>query len=191
MRVVAATGNAGKLAELTALLSPLGWTVVPQAEFGFTEAIESAPTFVENALIKARHACAQTGLPAIADDSGLEVDALGGAPGIRSARYAGDDASAADNIIKLLGELSSVTNRGAKFRCVIVFMQNQNDPSPLIASGTWQGKIATEITGKNGFGYDPIFIPESQNKTAAQLQPTIKNKLSHRAKALQQLREWL
>lgn len=193
MRVVAATSNPGKLAEFGALLAPDGWEVVAQSEFGFDDAVESAPTFVENALLKARHACAHTGLAAIADDSGLEVDALGGAPGIYSARYAGADASGADNIRKLLKNLEAVepAARTARFRCVLVFMRNATDPSPVISIGAWEGRITDAPAGDNGFGYDPVFFLEALGKTAAQLDPAVKNHLSHRGQALGRLRSLL
>ena len=201
-RVVAATGNPGKLAELGALLTPGGWQVVPQSQFGFADAVETGLTFVENALLKARHACAHTGLAAIADDSGLEVDALGGAPGIRSARYAGAGASGADNIRKLLQNLAAVsapehaaraeqTTWSARFRCVLVFMRDPDDPSPLISAGVWEGRITDAPAGDNGFGYDPVFFLDALGKTAAQLDPALKNRLSHRGRALRRLRALL
>ena len=194
MRVVAATGNPGKLAELSAMLAPHGWDIVAQSEFGVANVVETGLTFVENALLKARHACVHTGLAAIADDSGLEVDALDGAPGIRSARYAADaGASATDNLRKLLKNLEAVepTQRTARFRCVVVFMRNAADPSPAISIGTWAGRIAEMPAGDNGFGYDPVFFIDDLGKTAAQLEPSLKNRLSHRAQALRQLRSLL
>ena len=189
-RVVAATGNPGKLTELGALLAPCGWEIVPQSEFGFDEVVESGLTFIDNALLKARHACMHTGLAAIADDSGLEVDALGGAPGIRSARYAGENASAADNIRKLLKNLEAVNPaaRTARFRCALVFMRDAADPSPLISVGAWEGRIADTPVGDNGFGYDSVFFIDALGQTSAQLEPALKNRLSHRGQALQQLR---
>lgn len=195
MRIVAATGNPGKLAELNAL-SPRGWEVVAQSEFGCGGAQETAVTFVENALIKARHACARTGLPAIADDSGLEVDALRGAPGVRSARYAGDAATAADNISKLLAELAAVgavapAARVARFRCVVVFMRHAADPAPRISCGVWEGRIADAPAGGRGFGYDPVFFVDARGKTAAQLEAAEKNRLSHRGQALRNLSDML
>ena len=195
MRVVAATGNRGKLAELNALLGPHGWDVVAQSELGVDSVAESGVTFIENALLKARHACARTGLAAIADDSGLEVDALGGAPGIHSARYAGVAASGADNIRKLLKNLAATAvepaARTARFRCVLVFMRDPVDPSPVISTGTWEGRIADAPTGDGGFGYDPVFFIDPPGKTAAQLDAALKNRLSHRGRALGQLRSLL
>ena len=194
MRVVAATANPGKLAELNAMLASHDWDIVAQSEFGVADVIETGLTFVENALLKARHACAHTGLAAIADDSGLEVDALDGAPGIRSARYAADvGANAADNLRKLLKNLATLqpAQRTARFRCVLVFMRNATDPCPLISVGTWEGRIAEVPAGDNGFGYDPVFFVDDLGKTAAQLQPSVKNRLSHRGKALRQLQSLL
>lgn len=188
-RVVLATGNKGKLAEISRILED--WEVVPQSEFKISNAEETGLSFVENAIIKARHACLHSGLPAIADDSGLEVDALHGQPGIYSARYDGEDASDRDNIEKLLSNMEQETHRGARFRCVIVYMQHQHDPSPLICSGSWEGDIAWIPQGDNGFGYDPIFLVPERGKTAAQLSADEKNQLSHRGKALKQLREQL
>ena len=193
MRVVIASGNRGKLAELGALLAPDGWEVVAQSAFGCAEAEESGATFVENALLKARNACAHTGLPAIADDSGLEVDALRGAPGIHSARYAGAGATSADNIRKLLAEMQAVApdERGARFRCVLVYLRHRDDPAPLISAGAWEGRITQAPAGRGGFGYDPVFFIERLGKTAAQLEPAVKNRLSHRAQALAGLRALL
>ena len=198
MRVVAATGNRGKLAELSALLEPDGWDVVAQSELdgvNIGSVAETGATFVENALLKARHACAHTGLAAIADDSGLEVDALGGAPGIHSARYAGVNASDADNIRKLLKNLTAAAvapaARTARFRCVLVFMRDSADPSPVISTGTWEGRIAESPAGDNGFGYDPVFFLDPLGKTAAQLDASLKNRLSHRGQALSRLRALL
>ncbi len=189
MRVVAATSNRGKLAELSALLAARGWQVVAQAELGVASGAETAVTFIENALQKARHACAQTGLAAIADDSGLEVDALHGAPGIYSARYAGANAAAADNIGKLLTALSAVetAKRTARFHCALAYMRHPTDPSPLVSVGTWEGRIARAPRGDNGFGYDPIFLLDALGKTAAQLSASVKNQLSHRRQALRRL----
>ncbi len=190
-RVVAATGNRGKLAEIGASLGA-NWEVIAQSEFGVDAVAEPAPTYVENALLKARNACAQSGLAAIADDSGLEVDALGGAPGIHSARYAGADtaASAADNIRKLLRNLHGVepAARGARFRCVLVYLRHPADPSPLICNGVWDGRITDAPLGDNGFGYDPVFFIEALGKTAAQLEAAVKNRLSHRGQALRRLK---
>ena len=189
MRVVLATNNLGKLAEFRALPCMENWQIIPQTDFDFAEAVEDGETFVENALLKARHACTHTGLAAIADDSGLEVDALAGAPGIYSARYAGENASSADNINKLLKNLNSVATpqRAARFRCVLVFMRNPTDPCPVISVGSWEGRIAEVPNGENGFGYDAIFYPDGMHKTAAQLDAAVKNRLSHRAQALNQL----
>ena len=187
-RIVAATGNAGKLAELRALLAPR--EVVAQAELGVGEAEETGATFAENALLKARNACACTGLAAIADDSGLEVDALRGAPGVYSARYAGEGASGADNIRKLLRELEGVAPpmRTARFRCALVYLRGADDESPLAGEGAWEGRIAEAPRGDGGFGYDPVFFLEEYGMTAAQLGAELKNRLSHRARALCQLR---
>ena len=197
-RVVAATGNRGKLAELSALLEPDGWDVVAQSELDGIDiggVAETGVTFVENALLKARHACAHTGLAAIADDSGLEVDALRGAPGIHSARYAGVNASDADNIRKLLKNLTAAAvapaARTARFRCVLVFMRDPADPSPVISTGTWEGRIAESPAGDNGFGYDSVFFLDPLGKTAAQLDASLKNRLSHRGQALSRLRALL
>ncbi len=188
-RVVLATGNAGKLREMRAILSDACWEVVPQSDFNTSEAVEDGLSFVENAIIKARHACAHTGLGAIADDSGLEVDALQGAPGIFSARYAGVGASDRDNLEKLLLAMRDVPaqQRGARFRCVMVFMRHQNDPSPIICEGSWDGMIAEQPQGEGGFGYDPIFYLPSEQCSSAELSAEQKNALSHRGKALKAL----
>ena len=188
-RIVLASSNPGKLAEIRELLA--GFEVVPQSEFDFDDAEETGLTFVENAIIKARHACLHSGLPAIADDSGLEVDALNGQPGIYSSRYAGENASDTDNLEKLLDNLDQQTMRAARFQCVIVYMQHQHDPTPLICSGRWDGEIAYIPQGDSGFGYDPIFIVPSTGKTAAQLTSEEKNALSHRGKALAKLKQSL
>ena len=188
-KVILATGNAGKLAEMSRLLE--SWDVVAQSRFNFAEAEETGLTFVENAILKARHACLHGGLAAIADDSGLEVDALKGQPGIYSARYAGRGASDQENLDKLLSNMDQQTRRQARFRCVIVYMQHQHDPSPIICSGSWEGEIAWIPQGDNGFGYDPVFYLPALGKTAAQLSAEEKNQLSHRAAALQQLRQQL
>lgn len=188
-KLVLATGNLGKVKELSDMLSSLNIEVVPQSEFNVSEVAETGTTFVENAIIKARHAAKITGLPVIADDSGLEVDALNGAPGIYSARFAGENASDGDNLLKLLTELKDVPEekRTARFWCVLVLMRHADDPTPLICQGFWEGKITTEPNGENGFGYDPIFyVPEKQT-TSAQLDKATKNSLSHRGKALKQL----
>lgn len=188
-RIVLATHNPGKVRELTARLAELAVEVVPLADFTREAAEETLPTFVENALLKARHAAQQTGLPAIADDSGLEVDALDGAPGIRSARYAGDRAGDRDNVEKLLAQLREVpeARRGARFQCLLVYMRHPLDPTPLICQGTWEGRIAQTPRGDNGFGYDPVFLPAGGTRTAAELPAAEKNRLSHRGQALERL----
>jgi XTP/dITP diphosphohydrolase len=188
-QVVLATGNKGKVKELARMLSGLGIEVLPQSEFAVSEVAETGSTFVENAIIKARHAAKQTGLPAIADDSGLAVDALGGAPGVYSARYSGEQATDQSNIIKLLDAMADVPKdkRQAKFLCVLVFMRHADDPTPIICQGEWAGEITSEQHGENGFGYDPVFWVEEQNCSSAQLLPEQKNELSHRGKALKLL----
>lgn len=188
-RVVLASGNRGKLSEIRALLSPLGVEVVAQSEFNVPEAIENGDSFVANALIKARHASALTGLPAIADDSGIAVDALSGKPGIHSARYAGDSASDKDNIDKLLESIRDVpqAKRGAGFHCAAVFVSTANDEAPLIEEGIWRGRILESPDGIGGFGYDPVFFDESANCSSAQLTPAQKNARSHRGKAFRAL----
>jgi len=185
-KIVLATGNKGKVKELSSMLSDLNIEVLPQSEFHVTEVAETGSTFVENAIIKARHAARITGLPAIADDSGLAVDALGGAPGVYSARYAGEDANDQDNIQKLLQALSGVApeQRQARFLCVLVYMAHADDPTPIICQGEWHGTITTQTMGDNGFGYDPVFWLAEQNCSSAQLTPAQKNQLSHRGKAL-------
>jgi XTP/dITP diphosphohydrolase len=186
--VVLASGNQGKLAELQLALQDLGWRLCSQRERGVTDADETASTFVENALIKARHASLQTGLPAIADDSGLVVPALGGAPGIYSARYSGSGDGG--NNQKLLEEMAHLqgTERDAYFICVLVFMHRADDPVPIIAEGRWQGRIALAPRGEQGFGYDPLFQPEGSNHHAAELSPADKAAYSHRGIAVRQLR---
>jgi XTP/dITP diphosphohydrolase len=188
-KVVLATGNKGKVTELARMLCGLGIEVLPQSEFAVIDAAETGSTFVENAIIKARHAAKQTGLPAIADDSGLAVHALGGEPGVYSARYSGDQATDQTNIIKLLDAMSDIPKdkRQAKFLYILVFMRHTHDPSPIICQGEWHGEIATEQQGENGFGYDPVFWIEEQNCSSAQLSPEQKNRLSHRGRALSQL----
>jgi XTP/dITP diphosphohydrolase len=192
-RVVLATGNAGKQREFAALLTPLGIEIVTQAALGIAPAEETGATFEENALLKARHAARVSGLPALADDSGIEVDALEGRPGVYSARYAGPDASDEDNNASLLAELIRVPDweRTARYQCVIAFVRSADDPAPLIARGTWEGRIATAPAGTGGFGYDPLFIPEGMAITAAQMSPEAKNAVSHRGKALAALLELL
>jgi XTP/dITP diphosphohydrolase len=188
-RIVLATGNAGKLRELAAMLRGHGIEVVPQTDFAVTEAEETGLSFVENAILKARNTSRQTRLPAIADDSGLEVDALNGAPGIYSARYAGAGANDADNIAKLLDALKSVPpeQRGARFRCAMVYVRRATDASPLICEGTWPGRILDAPRGSNGFGYDPVFYVPERGCTSAELPPDEKNRLSHRGQALRKL----
>jgi len=183
--LVLASNNSGKLGEIGALLEPFGWEVHPQGEWGFEEAVEDAATFVENALIKARHAAQHTGLPSLGDDSGLMVDALDGRPGLRSARYA-DGAGSEANIAKLLGELDGVPDeqRTAHFFCVMVMLRSADDPAPLISSGCWSGRIATAARGEGGFGYDPVFSVPDRDATAAELPAPIKNVISHRGQAL-------
>jgi XTP/dITP diphosphohydrolase len=183
MNVVVATSNTGKLAELTVLLAPLGVTLSSQRQLGITEANETASSFVENALIKARHAAAATGWPAIADDSGLVVPTLGGAPGVRSARYAGADANPAANNRKLIAELAGIADRRAYFYCALVFMRDAADPAPLIGSADWHGRIVDVARGTGGFGYDPHFFIEGLAKTAAELPASTKNEISHRGRA--------
>ncbi|MBT6080971.1 MAG: XTP/dITP diphosphatase [Gammaproteobacteria bacterium] len=192
-RVVLATGNKGKVRELGELLANFEMEVVPQTEFNVEEAEESGLTFVENAILKARNAAAQTGLPAIADDSGLEVDYLKGAPGIYSARYAGEDGNDPANNQKLLKALEGVdeAERTARFQCVMVYMRHQNDPVPLIAQGSWEGRILTAAQGENGFGYDPIFFVPEEGRSSAELAAEVKNRLSHRGQALKKLVELL
>lgn len=191
-RVVLASGNAGKLVEIQALLGDR-LELVPQSELDVTSVEETGSTFAENALLKARHAAAETGLPAIADDSGLEVDALDGAPGVRSARYSGIDGDDTANNRKLLTALEGVGGaaRRARFRAVVVYVENADDPRPLIAEGSWEGFIAHEARGTNGFGYDPLFFDGTAQQTSAQLAPSEKNRRSHRAGAVRRLRDLL
>ncbi len=192
-RVVVASGNAGKLRELCALLEDFGADLVPQSALGVAEAEESGNSFEANALIKARNASRCTGLPAIADDSGLEVDALDGAPGVLSARYAGGDAGDEDNIDKLLTNLAGVdaSARTARFVCVMVYVENAEDRAPVICRGIWEGRILETTRGDSGFGYDPLFFVPSEGMTAAELDPERKNALSHRGKALRALKRAL
>ncbi len=192
-RVVLATGNPGKVRELGDMLRGLGLEILPQGELGVPEVEESGLSFVENALLKARNAAQHTGLPAIADDSGLEVDALRGAPGIHSARFAGPHADDRDNIRKLLQELRDVPDRerSARFRCVLVYMRHGADPCPLICQGSWEGHILREPRGEHGFGYDPLFYLPDTGCSSAQLEPEAKNRISHRAQALQRLKQKL
>lgn len=184
MRVVVATGNRGKLRELAALLAALPVELVAQSELQVPEADETGLSFVENALIKARNAAGHTGLAAIAEDSGLEVDALSGAPGIYSSRYAGTGATDAENNAKLLAALDGVDRRSARFRCVAVVMRHAADPAPLICSGAWEGTIGVAAEGTHGFGYDPLFRPAGLDCSSATLEPAQKNRISHRAQAM-------
>lgn len=190
-KVVLATGNAGKVRELADLLEGFGLNVVAQTELGVDSADETGLTFIENAILKARHAAQATGLPAIADDSGLAVDALGGAPGIYSARYAGIDASDRQNLEKLLDALKEVPDgkRQAQFHCVLVYMRHADDPTPLVCHGSWAGEITRTPAGEGGFGYDPIFFVPSEGKTAAEMTRDEKRGLSHRGQALKLLME--
>ncbi len=189
MKVVFASGNAGKVREVGEMLAPLNWEVVPQTALFDEEAEETGLTFVENALIKARFACEKTGLPAIADDSGLEVAALGGAPGIYSSRFAGAEATDSSNVDKLLSALQAVPEgkRQASFYCAMVFLRHAEDPTPIIALGRWQGEILTAPRGSHGFGYDPVFYVPSEGRSAAELPPERKHQISHRAQALHRL----
>lgn len=192
-RLVLASSNAGKLREFNSLLADFGFEVVRQADLGVTDAEETGLSFVENALLKARHASQVTGLAALADDSGLVVDALGGQPGIYSARFAGQPTNDAANNAKLLTALKGVPieQRTARFRCCIVLVRYPTDPVPLIAEASWEGLILTELQGQQGFGYDPLFYLPSQACTAAELEASEKNRISHRGQALQRLRALL
>ena len=184
-RVVLATGNPGKLRQFSELLGASGLSLVRQSDFGIEPPPETGSTFLENSLIKARNAARLTSLPAIADDSGLEVDALGGRPGLYSARYAGADASDEANLRKMLEELRGVSaaRRTARYRSVIVFVSGPDDPAPLVGEGVWEGAIAEAPRGNGGFGYDPIFIPHGQTQTAAQMPAELRNELCHRGQA--------
>ena len=186
-KLVLASNNAKKMKELNALLAPLGFEVIPQGQLGIPEAEEPHCTFVENALAKARHAAALSGLPALADDSGLCVAALGGAPGVYSARYAGEPKSDARNNEKLLADLAGQTDRRAHFACVLVLVRSADDPQPIIAEGEWHGEILDAQRGAEGFGYDPLFYVPTHGQTAAELDATIKNQFSHRGQAMQKL----
>lgn len=184
-----ASSNPGKAREIGALVAGLGLTITPQSELGVPAVEEHGRSFRENAILKARNAAAHTGLPAIGDDSGLEVDALKGAPGIHSARYAGTDATDAANIDKLLRALADIPRerRGARFQCVMVYLRGPEDPNPLLAEGTWEGEILTTPRGQGGFGYDPVFFVPTHGCSAAELPAEVKNRLSHRAQALRKL----
>lgn len=188
-RYVLASSNKGKVREINEILNELDIEVVPQSEFDVPEAEETGLTFVENAILKARNAAMHTGLPAIADDSGIEVDALKGAPGIYSARFAGVGASDQDNLGKLLDALKDTPEqqRGARFQCLMVCMQHADDATPIICQGTWEGSILDKPVGENGFGYDPVFLVPEHGCSAAELSAEQKNRLSHRGKALQKL----
>lgn len=186
LKIVVATGNAGKLAEFSQLLGER-FSLISQRDLQVEEAEENGLSFVENALIKARNAALQTGLPALADDSGLCVDALGGAPGIYSARYAGAGAKDADNNAKLLRDLADIRQRKAHFHCALVFVRHPEDPAPIICEGRWLGEVVDTPRGDNGFGYDPHFFIPELNKCAAELPPEQKNRLSHRGLAVSQL----
>lgn len=189
-KVVLATGNPGKVEEMQRELQTFGLDVVPQSDFNIAEAIEDGMSFVENAIKKARHACLHTGLPSIADDSGLEVDALAGAPGIYSARYADGQGDTANNE-KLLLALEGQQTRTARYQCVIAFMRHAEDPTPILCHASWEGEIALTPAGNNGFGYDPIFYVAEHNCTAAELEAQQKKHLSHRAKAMTLLKQAL
>ena len=185
-RVVLATGNPGKLKEMREILAGHGLEVVAQSDLGIVPPVEDGDTFVANALLKARHAAAISGLPAIADDSGLEVDALGGRPGLHTARYAGPNADERANNDKLLSELAGIpaARRGARYRCAMVFLRNAADPAPIVAEASWEGRIGFERRGSGGFGYDPLFIVAGGSRTAAEMPAVEKNRASHRGQAL-------
>jgi XTP/dITP diphosphohydrolase len=185
-RVVLASGNAGKLREFSELLATTGLTLARQSDFGIVPPPETGTTFLENALIKARNAARISGMPAIADDSGIEVDALGGAPGVYSARYAGEDASDEDNLSKLLGALAGQppAKRTARYRCVIVYVNSAEDPAPLVGEGAWEGRLIDTRRGNNGFGYDPAFVPAGDTRTVAEMPQDEKNLQSHRGQAM-------
>jgi XTP/dITP diphosphohydrolase len=188
-KIVLASNNQGKVREIAQMVSNLSLQVVPQSDFNVIDVEETGLTFVENAILKARHAAMVTGLPAIADDSGIEVDYLNGAPGIYSARYSGEDASDKENLDKMLLALKGVPaeKRTARFQCLMVFMRHAEDPTPFIAQGTWEGVIIETPIGENGFGYDPVFYVPDHNCTSAQLGSDTKNQLSHRGQALNKL----
>ena len=188
-KIVLASNNPGKLREIQAVLGEERYQLIQQSEFNVSDVAEIGTTFVENAIIKARHAAQHTGMPALADDSGIEVDALQGAPGIYSARYAGNNADDVVNNTKLLHELADVPDaeRTARFQCVLVYMRHAKDPMPIICEGTWEGSILHETKGPNGFGYDPLFYVPTHQCSSAELDPAEKNRISHRAQALQKL----
>jgi XTP/dITP diphosphohydrolase len=189
MKLVLATDNPGKLRELSTLLPPRAIQVLPQSAFGLRSAEETGATFVDNALLKARHAARATGLPAIADDSGLEVDALDGRPGVHSARYAGPQAGDEQNNARLLEELRDIPpeRRTARYRCVLAMVRSPDDSTPVVCEGVWEGRIGQAPRGQGGFGYDPLFEVDSSGRTAAELPPEEKNRLSHRGQALRLL----
>ncbi len=188
-RIVLASNNAGKLREFNHILADQPVEVIAQAEFCFAEVEETGLSFVENAILKARNASQHTGLPAIADDSGIEVDALNGAPGIYSARFAGEGATDQQNLEKLLRDMGDVADldRTARFQCLLVYIRHANDPTPQIFQGTWQGSILHQPRGENGFGYDPIFLVPDLQCSSAELEPAVKNRISHRGQAMQKL----
>jgi XTP/dITP diphosphohydrolase len=188
-QIVLASSNPGKVREINRLLADLGLHAHPQSEFGVEDAEETGLTFVETAIIKARNAARHTGLPAIADDSGIEVDALNGAPGIYSARFAGPGANDLDNLEKLLAQLQGVgaAERSARFQCLMVYLRHADDPTPVICQGTWEGSILPEPRGENGFGYDPVFYVPTHDCSSAELAADVKNSLSHRGQALRKL----
>jgi len=192
-KIVLASGNTGKIKEFQAMLAD--YSIIPQSEFDIREIEETGTTFVENAILKARHAAFESQLPAIADDSGLVVDALEGQPGVISARYAGVGASDKDNLLKLMSDINALPNNKApfyaRFVCVLAFMKHKNDPCPVITQGIWEGQIVLQAMGDNGFGYDPIFFVDEYNCTSAQLTFAQKNALSHRGQALRLLRQKL
>ena len=183
MKVILASGNRGKLGELQTLLAQLGLTLLSQAELDIAGAAETGTTFVENAILKARHVCELSGQASIADDSGLVVTALNGEPGVYSARFAGPDANDTANNRKLLATMTNVAERRAYFFCCMVYMRSASDPAPIVAYGSWQGEILTVEQGSGGFGYDPIFLDSASNMSAAELPADMKNKVSHRGKA--------
>lgn len=188
-KIVLASGNSGKLREIQAVLDQQRFQLIKQSELNVPDVPETGTTFVENAIIKARHAAEITGLPALADDSGIEVDALQGAPGVYSARYAGTHGEDDANNAKLLAAMKNVAeqDRSARFQCVIVYMRHAEDPMPLICEGSWEGKILHDLSGPNGFGYDPLFFVPTHKCSSAELDPAEKNRISHRAQALKKL----
>lgn len=186
-KLVLASGNKGKLREFSQMLAPLGWDVEAQSQYAVPDIEETGLSFVENAILKARNSCEHTGLPSLADDSGLEVDALHGAPGIYSARFAGPGANDVTNNAELLRQLEGIEQRNARYHCVLVFMRHATDPVPLICHASWEGTILSAPRGEGGFGYDPLFWLDDLQCTAAELEPAIKNGMSHRGLAMRQL----